>query len=87
MEAVDGDASAPPELRLGWECERFNCLPEAGGYLDQMYSTMSTMAALMNVYGAYSRYRNSRGADIHNLSDGERRILRSLKDMGLIFRG
>ena len=86
MEAVDGESPAPPDLRLGWECERFSCLPEAGGYLDQKYMRVSQMAALMNVYGAYAHYRNAHGTDIHNLSESERRILRQLKDMKLIFQ-
>lgn len=82
---MNGDAAAPPELRLGWECDRFNCLPEAGGYLDQQYLQMFRITVLMNVYSAYSHYRNAHGAEIHNLSESERRILRELKDTGLIF--
>lgn len=87
MEAADGEASAPPELRLAWECERFHCLPEEGGYMDQDYSMMLKMATLANVYGVYSRFRNAQGAQIHQLGSADRRILRWLKDMGLIFKG
>jgi ABC-type phosphate/phosphonate transport system ATPase subunit len=87
VEAVDGDAPAPAELRLAWECERWRCLPETGAYMDQDYSLLTRMSVLSNVYSAYSRYRNAHGAQIHQLTEGERRILRNLKDNGLIFQG
>lgn len=83
---VDGDTPAPPELRLAWECERWRCLPETGAYMDQDYSMLLRMSVLSNIYSAYSHYRNARGAQIHSLSEAERRILRSLKDDGLIFK-
>lgn len=84
MGAVDGQSPAPPELRLSWECEKYHCLPETGGYYDQEYNLMRRMVVASNIYTAYSRYRNAQGAQIHNLSDGERRILRGLIDMKLI---
>jgi len=84
---VDGEFPAPPELRLAWECERYRCLPESGGYMDQDYGLLTRMTVLANVYGAYAHYRNSIGAQIHSLSEAERRILRNLKDSGLIFQG
>jgi ABC-type phosphate/phosphonate transport system ATPase subunit len=84
--AVDGDCPAPSELSVGWQCERFGCLPEAGGYLDQEYVLMHRMSVLMNIYAAYAHYRGSHGAQIHNLSDSERRVLRQLKDMGILFK-
>lgn len=87
MEAVEGDAPAPPDLRLAWECERYHCLPEAGGYMEQDYRLMRRMATLANVYGVYSHYRNAQGKEIHGLSNNERRVLRALMDMGLIFKG
>lgn len=86
MGAVDGESPAPPELRLQWECERYSCLPEAGAYFDQDYARMIRMSVLTNVYNAYARYRNSHGAQIHNLSESDRRILRHLKDLGIIFQ-
>ena len=86
MEAVDGEASPPPELRLSWECERYHCLPDGGGYFEQDYSLLTRMSVLSSVYSAYSRYRNAHGAQIHNLSEGDRRTLRYLKDEGIIFK-
>jgi hypothetical protein len=83
---VDGEAAAPPELKLGWECERYGCLPDAGGYLDQDYYLVSCMSSLMSIHRAYARYRNSVGAQIHSLSTSDRMILRRLKDMEIIFK-
>lgn len=86
MEAVDGDTSPPPELIIAWDCERYHCLPNAGAYLDQDAALITRMKVLTNIHHAYSSYRNSQGAQIHNLSDSTRRVLRYLKDEGLIFR-
>lgn len=85
--AVDGDAQPPPELRLAWACERWGCLPEAGAYLDQDYTLLNRMAIFTNVYNSYARYRNSQGAAIHSLSEGDRKILRYMKDLGILFQG
>lgn len=85
MECVDGESPSPPELRLSWSCERYHSLPDAGGYLDQDWALMLRMNALANIYGAYSRYRNAQGRQIHSLTIGERQILRMLKDKGILF--
>lgn len=47
---------------------------------------MTRMSVLANIHNAYSRYRNAQGDAIHNLSEGDRRILRYLKDEGFIFK-
>jgi hypothetical protein len=86
VDAVDGTSPAPPELRLGWECERWHCLPDTGAYLDQDYRLMTWISALMNAYNALSRMRSMHGAQIHNLSEGERRVIRYLMDIG-VFKG
>lgn len=54
--------------------------------MDQDYGQMVRMSTLSNVYNAYSHYRNARGNEIHNLTEGERKILRYLKDSGIIFK-
>ncbi len=82
---MDGEAAAPPDLRIAWDCQRYHCLPDAGGYLDQDYRTMTRMTSLSNIYNAYAHYRNAQGSQIHGLSEGERRILRWLKDAGVLF--
>ena len=87
MESVDGDGDPPPELILSWQCSRWACLPDTGGYFEQDYSIMRRMTTLANVYNALTKYRNAKGAQIHNLTESDRRILRFLKDAGLLFNG
>ena len=69
---------------MAWTCEKYNSLPEAGGVLDQPFALMDKMTVLSNVYGAMSRWHNAGETAIHSLTDGERRILKSLIDMGLM---
>lgn len=85
MAAAKHEAPAPPELRLAWECERWNCLPETGAYLDQDYALMRKMTACSNIYGAYNRLQNAQGTQIHSLSENDRNILGMLVKMGLLF--
>jgi len=81
------DASPPAELRLAWNCERWKTLPEAGGWLDQDYRTVTRMTVLSNVYDACSQWRNLTGERIHLMSEQTRRILRALLDQGINFNG
>jgi hypothetical protein len=46
---------------------------------------MYRMAVSLNIHDALTHLRNSTGEQIHNLTDSERRTLRLLIDMGLIF--
>ena len=85
--SFDGESDAPPELLTAWQCERWRCLPEIGGYYDQDYYLMQRMASLSNVYNALNKLRNSRGTAIHNLTEAERKILKHLVDLGLLFSG
>ena len=87
VECVDGDGSPPYELRMAWECERWNCLPEDGGYNAQDYFLLRRMTALSNIYNALTHMRNSKGAEIHSLTENERKILKYLVDMGFLFNG
>jgi hypothetical protein len=84
--AVNGDEAPPPELKLAWACERWHSLPEAGAYLDQDYQLMNRMNIFTNIYNVYSHYRNLQGSQIHTLSDGQRNVLRWLKDNGILFK-
>lgn len=84
---MDGDEPPPKELLMAWECDRWRCLPETGGYYEQDYGLMRRMTALSNVYRALSKLRNASGKQIHNLTESERRILKLLVDMGLLFNG
>ena len=90
IEAVVDSAYAngdpPPELRLAWNCQRWNCLPDPGAYLEQDYTLMLRMNAFTNVYSLMSKWQNLSGNSIHTLTEPERRMLRWLKDIGIIFQ-
>lgn len=84
MDAADGNGAAPPELRLAWSCERWNCLPEAGAYLDQDYQLMQRMNGLSNIYATVAHLRSLQGAQIHTLTTNERNIIRWLMNEGVM---
>lgn len=81
---MDEDGPPPPELHLAWLCERFGALPDAGGVLDQDAQTLRRAVIAGNVHRTLARMRGMEGAQIHNLSDSERKIIRALLDEGLI---
>lgn len=85
MEVVENEGDPPPELRLALMCQKWNTLPEAGGMLDQDARTMKQMSGVLAVHNALTRWRTLIGKQIHQLTEGERQILRMLKDLGLIF--
>jgi len=85
VDCANGEGPPPPELTIGWQCERFNCLPETGAYMDQDYKTMMLMTACMNTHSVVKRWKGLSGKQIHSLTDGERKILRYLKDLGVMF--
>ena len=87
MESAYGVGKPPPELKLAWQCERWGALPDKGAYLDQDYVLMSRMTALSNINNTLQRWKNAEGRSVHSLSDGDRRILKWLKDEGLMFNG
>lgn len=82
---VDGDGEPPAELRLAWLCGEAH-LPETGAVLDQDAGLMARMRACENVYRALSRFRGLKGHAIHGLTTAERKVLRLLKDDGLLAR-
>lgn len=81
MAVVYDDGPPPKELRDAWLCKRWNCLPDAGGLHDQDWLYTQRMVVLENVHDALKRYRSAVGAQIHNLSDNERAILKWLMDL------
>jgi hypothetical protein len=81
---VDDGAPPPPILRLAWQCEQWNAPPGAGGILDQEHALMVQMTAANNIYRTLKRFRGLMGKMIHSLSQDERRMLRVLRDEGLI---
>ena len=84
VDCVDGDAPPPQELTTAWQCERWRTLPEVGAYYDQDYQLMKHITIASNVYAAWARAQNL-GQNIHQLTNQERRILRVLYELGLIF--
>ena len=83
MACATGEGLPPAELKLAWMCDGGR-LPESGGVLDQPYSLMIHMSACGNVYSTVSHYKNAKGAEIHNLTNQERRLIRSLIDNELL---
>jgi len=83
--AQDEDEPPPVELRLAWMCERWNTLPKDGSLYGQDYKTMHRMLVMSNIYNTVQRFKHLQGKDIHKLTSAERKILRDLKDQGLLF--
>lgn len=80
------DQKPPPaELRLAWQCQKWNTLPNDGNLLGQDYLTMHRMTTLSNIQNAVVRIKSLKGKQIHTLTDNERMILRYLMDLGLLF--
>ena len=80
-----GDGPAPPDLKLAWWCERYQCLPDSGGMFEQDYYLLQNMTGCANVHSTYSKLRNAQGKEIHKLTESDRQILRGLRDMGLLY--
>ena len=53
---ADQGGQAPKDLTLAWDCQRYHCLPKAGGLEEQLVRTMARMRAAQNVYDAMSAY-------------------------------
>lgn len=53
--------------------------------LDQDERLINVMVSLDNIYSAVNRYLNLKGDRIHLLTELERRVLRMLKDMEVMF--
>ena len=83
MWVADGKQAAPPsELEIAWQCKRWNCLPTAGGYLDQDYSLIARMSMLDNIHAFMVHLRSLVGDRIHTLTGPQRRLWRWLIDEG-----
>lgn len=78
------DGQPPPELILAWQCERWNALPVDGGLYDQDYRTLFLMDIYSKVHMVVSRLRSMKGAEIHNLTKGERKIIGGLRKDGVL---
>jgi hypothetical protein len=85
VEHVTEETPAPPELRLAWQCERWQTLPDNGNLYAQDYKTMHLMNISTNIYNSIVRIKSLKGREIHRLGDGDRKILRMLMDEGFLF--
>jgi hypothetical protein len=52
--------------------------------LDQDHGLITQMTVALNIYVTLKAYRSMKGTEIHGLSDGQRRILRLLRDEKMI---
>lgn len=83
--AYGEDIPPPDELHILWLCNRFpGSLPETGAIFDQDSVLINRMNVLGNVYSAVSHAANAVGEQIHTLNNGERRIIKWLRDEGLM---
>ena len=82
--SIDGKEDPPPVLRLSWLSRKYSALPEAGGVMDQEYAMLHKMDVVSNVHDALNRLRGFKGDAIHGMSAGDRRLIKSLRDMDLI---
>ena len=53
----------------------------------QDFFLIQRMNILSNIYDTVGKLRNSKGKEIHNLTENERKTLRHLVDLGLLFSG
>lgn len=82
---MENDGDSPPDLSLALMCQKWNTLPDAGGLHDQDARIMKRMSGVLAVYNALSRWRTLQGKQIHQLTEGERKILAMLRDLGFLF--
>lgn len=76
----------PPELDIGLNCQAWQTLPDAGGYLEQDYALMKRMNTALNIYRVVQKWNRLEGKAIHSLTDHERKVLGALRDMGIMFQ-
>jgi hypothetical protein len=76
---VDDGGAPPKELRMGWLAKTWGSLPDSGGLYDQEASLLHRMTVLTNIHTALSRFRERKGADIHNMPHSERVIIGALR--------
>lgn len=77
------DETPPPELRLYWQCQRFNCLPDAGPLLEQDAGLLNRMTVLGNIYDTVDRVKGLVGKEIHNMRPADGRLLAWLESIGI----
>jgi hypothetical protein len=82
--AVEEGAPPPIELRIAWDCHRWNTNPGSGGLMDQDYGLIYRMDVTENIYNSMSHLRSLKGDQIHTLSDGERDLIQWLREIKVL---
>jgi len=81
-----GKAPPPPELEIIWGCQRYGCLPETGGYLDQDDRIMKVGTYYNKVYWLVKNWRSKDKPDLADLSETDRNLwLWLVKDLEVKF--
>ena len=70
-------------MRLYWQCQRYQALPEPGGLFDQDGGLLERMAALGSAFDAVQHMRGLKGAEIHNMNPGAGRVIMWLESQGV----
>jgi hypothetical protein len=78
--AVKGEPP-PPELSIIWQCRRYGCLPDAGGYMDQDAVLMDKAAIYEDVYSLTKKWRGMKPKSFDGLSDGEKSLFKWLREL------
>jgi len=73
--------SPPQELSIIWQCRRYNCLPDAGGYMDQDAAFMDKAAIYEDVYSLVKKWRTMKPKTFDGLSDGEKSLFKWLRKL------
>jgi hypothetical protein len=68
---------------MAWMCGD-HYLPDGGGVFDQDYQLITRMRTFSNIYNTLDKMRNLKGNTIHQLTDGERRLIKRMREGGYI---
>lgn len=69
---------------MAWDVKTWGSLPDAGGLNDQDYVLLRRMKVLLGYHDSLSSFRNLKGKSIHQMSDQQRRVVKHLRDEGMI---
>lgn len=84
MAVVEDGEPPPPELKLAWLVDQWGTLPDAGGLYDQDAQTLKRMTVYNNIYKVVMKWRSLKGAEIHSLTDADRKIIGELRKLNIL---
>lgn len=87
VDAVDRGGPLPTDVYLDQLSEKYHIPPRTGGLLEQDAGLIYRMNFLSTVYKTVSRLRGMVGAEIHDLSIGERRLIAFLLKENMLSQG